>query len=278
MILIADSGSTKTDWVLAKDGVITLKITTMGLNPFYLDKRSIENEISKELMPFIDPRQVDEIYFYGAGCSSVMRNMMLEDALADNIPDKPVEINTDMLGAARAVLGNEKGIACILGTGSNSCLYDGRDIVENVPSLGFILGDEGSGSYTGKLFLRDFLMGNLPQDLNRDFVQRYEHNRETILDALHKQPMPNRFLASFSEFFMEHISDEYIIRLLSKSFRDFFDIYISRYTAYQEYKAGFTGSFAFYFGDILKSIAAEYGIEIGYIMQSPVEGLAKFHR
>jgi hypothetical protein len=278
MILVADSGSTKTDWILLPDSMSTRVFRTAGLNPYYLDKTGIRNVVEKELVPFIDPGSVTSIHFYGAGCSLVSKAMQVEEVLQDTFPEADTEVLTDLLGAARALFGRQPGIACILGTGSNSCYYDGYDIAANIPSLGYILGDEGGGAFMGKTFFRDYLLGELPEEIGKAFAENYSLNRESILDAVYNQPSPNRFLASITDFYLANIEHPYIRRLVAQSFDAFLLNQVKRYPGHERLPVSFVGSVAFYFDGILKEVAAGHRIAIVQVLKSAAEGLAEYHR
>jgi N-acetylglucosamine kinase-like BadF-type ATPase len=278
MILIADSGATKSDWILIDDkGNEQLNFQFVGLNPYYLSPAEIVTILSKELIPFIETKKIKQLYFYGAGCSSVYKCMMIEEAFEDLFKNAEITIESDLLGAARALFGKKEGIACILGTGSNSCYYDGEKIANNVASLGYFFGDEGSGAHMGKTFLKDYLLGNIPEELDIAFKKEYNYTRDNILDAVYNLAFPNRFLASFSEFFANNLSNKYIFELISNSFREFFMNQIEHYDNYAKLPISFTGSVAFYFEPILRQIAAEYGVKINKIMRTPIKSLAEFH-
>jgi len=186
-------------------------------------------------------------------------------------------VEHDLMAAARALLGREKGIASILGTGSNSCLYDGSDIVENVPSLGFFLADEGSGAYMGKLLIRDYFFGNLPEEIKKAFDEKYQATLEKVLNEVYNKPKPNRYMASFTLFLSEHIENPYIKGIVKKAFTDFFQVQVTKYTNYKTIPFSALGSIAYYFQDILKEVAGEYGIKVSRILQSPMEGLIEYH-
>jgi glucosamine kinase len=277
MILIADSGATKTDWrqVFSRQDVRSFQ--TDGFNPFFVDSRFVRKEVESELVPFIDSRHVKEVFFYGAGCSEVEQCIVVEDGLTLVFPDARIKVENDLLGAARALCGHQEGIACILGTGSNSCFYDGKRIIDNVPSLGYILGDEGSGAYIGKKLLREVLTLSAPTDIRQKFSDKFNYTRVHILKHVYNQEMPSRFLASFMRFISENISYPFIHMLVRDAFHDFFKSQVLKYQRYVEVPVYCTGSIAFYFSDILKEVAKENGIEIKKILPSPIEGLTEYH-
>jgi len=278
MILIADSGASKSDWVLIDDTGEKMNFQMVGLNPYYIDAKEIVNILSKELIPFIEIKKVNKVIFYGAGCSSVYKSMTIEEALIVLFRNAEIIIESDMLGTARALFGEKEGIACILGTGSNSCYYDGEKIVENVTSLGYFFGDEGSGAHMGKNFLKDYLLGKLPEDIDAAFRKDYNYTRDNILDAVYNLPFPNRYLASFCEFYTDHLSNKYIFELVSNSFREFFINQIEHYKKYKEVPVSFTGSVAFYYEALLRQIANEYEVEVDKILRTPINALAAYHK
>lgn len=276
MILIADSGSTKTQWALVKDGSVVKELFTKGINPFYQTEEEIRLELSTVLMPQVASEQIQAIYFYGAGCSFPEKKRIVQNALNSCLPEVPVEIESDMLGAARALFQREKGIACILGTGSNSCYYDGLVIVDNVSPLGYILGDEGSGAVLGKYLIADALKNQLPIALKEKLLEHYALSPAVILENVYKKPFPNRFLAQFTPFLVEHLEEPAIFNLVFDAFDSFFVRNVMQYEL-EEMEIGFVGSVAHFLRDPLEIVACERGITISSIVQSPMEGLVIFH-
>ena len=276
MILIADSGSTKTNWCLVEQGQIVSEIVTDGINPFYQTDMEIIALLDDQLIPKLENTDIDRIFFYGAGCSFPEKKILVSRGLVRFFGNSMIEIQSDLLGAARSLFQQEKGIACILGTGSNSCYYDGKDITQNVSPLGFILGDEGSGAVLGKLFLADCLKNQLPKELKEEFLSRYELTPEIILDAVYKKPFPNRFLAQFTHFLAEKIEEPSVFNLVYDSFDAFLVRNVMQYPL-EDMKVGCIGSVAYYFRDTLEIVASERRIEISDIIQNPMEGLVKFH-
>ncbi len=275
MILLADSGSTKTDWCLVDHGQSVLQVFTKGTNPFFQTAEEISKEIEKGLMSQLGNDDIDAVYFYGAGCAFPEKNRIVSTALAAHIA-APIEIGSDLLAAARALCGKEAGIACIMGTGSNSCFYDGNEIVDNVSPLGFILGDEGSGAVLGKLLVGDCLKNQLSPVLQAKFFKQFNITREEILDKVYKQSFPNRFLASLSPFLVQNIREPQIHQLVLNSFRAFFKRNVMQYD-YRRYKVHLVGSVAYFYQDVLREAAGELGISIGHIIQSPMKGLVNYH-
>lgn len=275
MILIADSGSTKTDWSVIQQGKLTRSIKTKGMNPYFQSEEEIGKEISEVLLPQLGNHTLEAIYFYGAGCTvdkiEVVRNVIIQHT---NVAR--VEVNTDLLAAARSVCGRKAGIACILGTGSNACFYNGENIVDNVSPLGFILGDEGSGAVLGKRLVGDLLKGMMGQELKGKFLKQYNLTPGDIIERVYRQPFPNRFLASLSSFLAENIDEPKIHQLVLSSFTDFITRNVLGYD-YHKYKVSFVGSIAYHYKDILSEAAENTGIRIDKIIQSPMEGLITYH-
>lgn len=278
MILIADSGSTKTDWRLI-DGSKKCQISTQGLNPYFLSIEDIVTILSKELLTdaAIDSTLPLDIIFYGAGCGTEPKKEIVKAALALLFPKSTIEINSDLLGAARALCGTDPGIAAILGTGANTCYYDGQKIAENRASLGYLLGDEGSGAHIGKTFIQAYLNQEMPQYLSDRFYERFKLSTADILDAVYKKPMPNRFLASFSKFIYQNLKEQYIIDLVVSCFEQFFDKHICKYPQHKELQLSCVGSVGFYYSNILRAVATKKGVAIDKIVETPIAGLTLYH-
>ncbi len=277
MILIADSGSTKTTWTLAEGSHPVKTVTTGGLNPYFHTLQSVISEIGEGLMPEMAGRDIGAIHFYGAGCSTGQNNAMIGDALESFFPLANVAVYHDILGAARALFGRGSGIACILGTGCNSCYYDGYQTMEVVDSLGYLFGDEGAGSYLGKLFLGAYLRKELPADLRTEFDEHYGFTLSDILNSLYNKPSPNRYMASFSHFLSPRREHPYVRDLVKRSFRDFFAAHIRKYTAFPPSDLGFIGSIAFVYRALLEEVAFEERVQVKRIIASPQDGLLAFH-
>ncbi len=276
MILLADSGSTKTDWVILFNKQIVRKLSTQGINPFFHNTESIysrlENEFSEE-----EKNKVREIYFYGAGCIKNTNSYVIENALNQIFKHAKVDANDDMLGATRALFGNQSGIACILGTGANSCLYANGKIIDKVPTLGYILGDEGSGAYLGRKLINHYFKRKLPAYLAQVFEKQYNPIQVQIQNAVYKEPNPNRFLASFTPFLKENSQNGYIKKFLFDSFSDFFESNIMQYSNYQAYKLGFIGSIAYHFTEILNEVAESKKLNVSFILEKPIDALILYH-
>jgi N-acetylglucosamine kinase-like BadF-type ATPase len=278
MILIADCGSTKIDWCLLNGNEKVAQIFTTGMNALLLTQQEMTERIHDELMPHIVSYKVDEIYYYGAGIISDEIKDSVRNALKANIPTATkIEVDTDLLAAARALCGREPGIACILGMGSNSCYYDGEKVVDNVSPLGYILGDEGSGAVLGKLLVGDVLKKQLPEHLCQKFLDEYNMDRTKIINAVYRQPAANRFLAQFAPFLERNIDEPAIHDLVLRSFTAFFVRNVESYDGYKQLPCNFVGSIALKEQKVLREAAAARGITIGNIMVAPMEGLIRYH-
>lgn len=277
MILIADSGSTKTDWCVVLDGTPIKRIATKGINPFFQSEEEIQQELTISLLPQLPEGTVNSVYFYGAGCTPE-KAPILRRAIADSLSVVGnIKAHSDMLAAARGLCGHEAGIACILGTGSNSCFYNGEDIVSNISPLGFILGDEGSGAVLGKLLVGDILKNQLSPAIKEAFLKQFDLTAPEIIDRVYRQPFPNRFLASLSPFIAQHLEEPAIHALVFNSFIAFLRRNVMQYD-YEKYPVHFIGSVAACYEEILQEAALETGIRIGKILQSPMEGLIQYHQ
>lgn len=279
MILLADSGSTKTDWCIADRGKAVKRITTEGTNPFFQTSDEIAGEVANTLLPGLgeEVKKISAIHFYGAGCAFPEKKRIVAEAIGRYI-QVPIEVQSDLMGAARALCGQEAGIACILGTGSNSCLYDGKEIASNVSPLGYILGDEGSGAVLGKLLVGDCLKRQLPERLTKKLMQQYRLTPALLLENVYKRPFPNRFLASLTPFLLQNIDEPAIYKLVYDSFAAFFTRNVLQYEGALETPIHFVGSIAFYYQEILKAAAEGVGMTVGRVVKTPMEGLLHYHK
>ena len=279
MLLIADGGSTKTSWCQLTDAGQRVYFNTEGYNPDFMATPAIVASLQKNLPGTLPRAEVSGIYFYGAGVSSPAKAEIVAAALRQVFPGaRQVEVTEDLLAAARALLGHGAGFAAILGTGTNSCLYDGQQITYNVDSLGYFLGDEGSGSYLGKRLLRDYLRHSLPEGL--DAALRTEYglgSRNDILDRLYNEPLPNRFLASFAKFAYDHNNVSYCRQIVLEGFEAFFQNLVLHYPDYQRYTFNCIGSVGYNFRDALTEVAQRHGMAVGKILRSPIDDLVSFH-
>lgn len=277
MILLADSGSTKTDWGLVENGKLLKRLRTSGMNPFQMSEEAITEEIKTHLVPELPGTVLDEVHFYGAGCTKE-KQPIVERALRANLTiNGECEVASDMLGAARGICGHKPGIACILGTGSNSCSYDGKNLVKNVSPLGFILGDEGSGAVLGKLLVGDVLKNQMPEAITKRFFEKYKLTSAEIIDRVYRQPKPNTFLASFVPFLEENIDEPKIYNLVKDSFRSFLRRNVMQYDGWQTLPIGFNGSIAKIYKKPLLEALEEEGMHLGRIIQAPMEAMVEYH-
>lgn len=277
MIIIADSGSTKTDWCLGRTKADSRIVRTEGINPFHQTSDEISRLIASSLMPHTgSASRITNIFFYGAGCTPEKCGSV-KDTLSAHFPQADIRVDSDLLGAARALCGTKAGIACILGTGSNSCTYDGEKITDHIPPLGYILGDEGSGAALGKRFVGDCLKRQLPNDLCQSFLKEYQLTTALVQEKVYRQPLANRFLASLTPFLHTHRHRPEIHALLIGCFSDFFRRNVMSYRAYPDLPIHFTGSIAFHFEEEVKEAATSLGISVGRTLKSPMEGLKEYH-
>ena len=279
MLLIADSGSTKTDWrLVTADGKATA-IQTDGVNPYYQTTEQIADTLTTQLVPQLGGATVSDVFFYGTGCTGPTVNYVVSDALRMVLPGlQTVAVNSDMLGAARGAMGHARGIVCILGTGANACCYDGSQITRGIQSLGFWLGDEGSGGYLGKTLVRDFFQQRLPTDLHDAFQAQYALDRPTLLENAYQKPYPNRYFAAFTPFLSENITHPHIVGLVTDAFTLFLTTYVKRFPEANEWPVHFVGSIAYYFAGPLHQAVAQTGLIMGDIVKAPAERLVRFHQ
>lgn len=276
-ILIADSGSTKTEWCLL-EGNKKKKIVTQGLSPYFFNTEQIREILAKELYPKLKNSTPDEVFFYGTGCSNPANADIVKKAIKPFYPKAKIKVDHDLSGAAKALCGNEKGIACILGTGSNSCFYNGKKIVKNSPGLGFVLGDEGSGAYLGKKVIQYYLYNTFDEDLMERFKAKYQTSSSEILEAVYKKPLPNRYLAGFAIFLAENRGHFMIENIIEDGFNDFFFNHVYKYRESWSLPINFIGSIAHGFRDVLKDLCDSYELQLGTVLQNPMQGLITYHQ
>ncbi len=274
--LIADNGATKCEWCLVNNGK-KKTINTIGISPYFLNQSQIIALFQKELVPKLKDITIDEVHYYGTGLSNPINVKIIKSSLKKIFPSASIEANTDLLAAARALCGNEKGIACILGTGSNSCFYNGKRIMKNSPGIGYILGDEGSGAYLGKKVIQYYLYNTFDEDLRSRFDARFTTNNVEILENVYKQPLANRYLASFAIFLAENRGHYMIENIIEDGLNEFFFTHLYKYRESWLYPIHFIGSVAFGFKDVLKDLCNTYELELGNIFQKPMNGLITYH-
>ncbi len=275
-VLIADSGSTKCEWLLLEAGK-KKKIFTTGISPYFLNAEQITALLKKELLPKIKNAIIDEIFFYGTGLKDNANKRFIHTVLKKVFPTAQIEVQTDLLGAARALSQTEKGICCILGTGSNSCYYNGKKILKNSPGLGYVLGDEGSGAYLGRKVIQYFLYNTFDEELALAFSKTYNTTADEILMHVYKQPQPNRYLAAFAIFLAENRGHYMIENIIEDGLNDFFFTHLIKYRESWLYPIHFTGSIAYGFKDVLNNLCHSYEMDAGIILKQPMDGLIKYH-
>ena len=275
MKLIAESGSTRTEWALVEDNHLVQRVFTEGLNPFFQTRREISRSVRLGLPESFFKKKLDQVYYYGAGCSSYEKKNILGASLVAQFKT-PIQVESDLLAETRGLFKCESGIACILGTGSNSCFYDGKIVVKNVKAAGYILGDEGSGAVLGKLFLADLLKGLAPKELASEFHEKFRISANDVMESVYNLPFPNRFLGTIAYFLGDYMDNEYVNNLLTNNLRSFFNRSVCQYD-YMNYPIRFVGSLAYAYSDTLRKVAREFGVEIDVIEETPMNGLIEFH-
>ncbi|MES3018351.1 MAG: N-acetylglucosamine kinase [Bacteroidota bacterium] len=276
MLLVADSGSTKADWILTRPDKQTVHFRTKGINPFFLSEKDITQvfQNATEIQEYVD--QVKEIYFFGAGCSSPDRREIISNALSKVFKNAFVSVDIDIIASIYATCGASEGICCILGTGSNISYFDGTRIHESKHGLGYILGDEGSGTFFGRKLLTAFLYGTMPEELSRSFREKFNVDKESVIKRIYQQPSPNSFLASFAPFMSDKAEHPFIQELLRSGFEEFVETNIKSYPDFRRQVCHFVGSIAFHFKDILTQVCEEKGVRVGKILKHPIEELSNF--
>ena len=278
MILIADGGSTKTNWCLVTDDQKKVYFNTEGYNPYFVSQEYIIQSLSESLPVDLEKDKITEVNYYGAGCSTAEKRKHVQDAMQVVFPTAKVNIGHDLMAAARAVLGNQPGFAAILGTGTNTCLYDGKDIIQNIDSGAYILGDEGSGCYIGKKLLVDYLRGYMPEAVRQNFWDTYHLTPDEVNEEVYTKPLASRFCAQFAKFVYDNNAHiEYTRNLVKTSFEDFFRNLVTHYPNYQSHTFNCIGSVGYNFRNVLEEVANENGMTVGNIIRSPIDNLVKYH-
>ena len=277
MIVIADSGSTNTSWIISDNTSVIHSIKTEGLNPNFTSEDYISSLLKEKILPLTTSSEKMEIYFYGSGCSGTYLCDKTRKAIRKIFNKAYIEVNSDLLGAARALLGKDKGIASILGTGSNSCLYDGEKIIANIPPLGFILGDEGGGAYLGKRLLADYLKGIMPADVSELFGSKYHAHKDLVIEKVYRGEFPNKYIASFVVFLKDNIHKLYCSQLVEDAFSNFINRNIRYYEGYDKLTISFTGSIAWHFNDMLRKVMNSYNLKLGEVIKEPAKRIMEFH-
>jgi len=278
MIIIADGGSTKTNWCLITDEGKKVYFNTEGYNPYFSSVAYITQSLKENLPADLELEKITEVNYYGAGCSVADKKKIVEEAMEAVFTSAKVNIGHDLLAAARAVLGVNEGFAAILGTGTNTCIYDGKDIVHNIDSLAYILGDEGSGCYIGKKLLGDYVRGYMPEVVRELFWETYKLTPDDVIDNVYTKPLANRFCAGFSKFVYDNnVHIEYSRNLVKSSFEDFFRNLVTHYPNYKNYTFNCIGSVGYNFRNVLEEVVLENGMVMGNIIRSPIDNLVKYH-
>lgn len=276
-ILIADSGATKCEWCVVEKGKLKKTLFTLGISPYFLNGQQVEELVRRDLYPEISRYKIDAIFYYGTGCKNPANQKMILKALKRVFPDIEITVNHDLMGAARAVCLQEKGIACILGTGSNSCYFNGKRIMKNSPGLGYVLGDEGSGAFLGKKVIQYYMYNTFDEELRYRFEEKYKLSDMDILDKVYTQPLPNRFLAGFTLFLAENRGHFMVENIIEDGLNDFFFQHLCKYSESWKYPVHFVGGVAFGFRDVITQLCDSYELEQGTILQHPMEGLIRYH-
>jgi len=276
-ILIADSGATKCEWCLVGANKRTRVIFTQGISPYFLNGAQVESIIRNELLPELKKPTISAIYYYGTGCANPDNARLVKKAISRVFKDSKISVTHDLLAAARALCGKNKGIACILGTGSNSCYYDGKKMVKNSPGLGYVLGDEGSGAYLGKKVLQYYLYNTFDEDLRYKFELKYTLTTVEVLENIYKKPFPNRYLASFALFLAENRGHYMIENIIEDGLNDFFFTHLCKYGESWKYPINFVGGVSYGFRDVIIELCRTYEFELGKILKNPMEGLIDYH-
>lgn len=278
-ILLADAGSTKVEWALiSQAGEIENTIVVSGLNALLAEQDEEKRAFISVAQNFQGDQRIEEIHYYGAGCATQSICSKMETALSDVWSDAECHVHSDLVGAARSLFGNRKGIACILGTGSNSCLYDGSGIISQIPSLGYILGDEGSGAALGRRLIGDAFKEQLPQNVKEAFLEEFHLTLEEILNRVYKSPSPNSFLASFVPFLKKNLWNPYVYSLVLRELTRFVRRNVAMYPGAHSLEVSFTGSIAFHFDRILREAASSLGYCVSTVTESPMPGLINYHK
>lgn len=275
--LIADSGATKTEWRLVGKGSFK-SFFTVGLSPYHMDRIQIRETLLKAFPQSLLNKEIVSIHYYGTGCKTKANANIVKKALEDLFPDAAVHVTHDLMGAAIATCGNKPGIACILGTGSNSCAFNGKKILLNSPGLGYILGDEGSGAYLGRKVVQHFLYGTFDAPLMKSFKDHFKTDKNEILQKVYKEPFANRYLASFTMFLSMHRGHFIIENIIEDGLRDFFEQHLGSYPQRFTFPIHFVGSIAFYFKDKIAELCHDFGFKLGVVIKQPMDGLVAYHK
>lgn len=276
MKVIADSSSTRTEWVIVNDDVIVEHAFTSGMNPYFQTRRELSHAIRLELPESFFRHRWSHVYFYGAGCANQEKRKQMESSLVAQFRS-PVTVESDLLGAARGLWVRQAGLACIIGTGSNSCMYNGKEITKNIPPLGYILGDEGSSAYLGKIFLADVLKDLAPKELSRDFFEKHNVTHNMLMNEVYTGAMPSRSLARYGLFLADYLNKDYVYGIVYNGFRLFFERNVCAYD-YKSTSVGVVGSTAMKFQKVLEDVASDFGASLSKVIPASMPGLIQYHR
>ncbi|MBO7618812.1 MAG: hypothetical protein J6T22_16645 [Bacteroidales bacterium] len=274
MWLIIDAGSTKMEWMLMEGNAVVRRFTTEGFNPNYSDRQCLVETCRGASLQ----NKIQSIHYYGTGCGNEQNCQLIKDVFLQRFPDAEIHVTHDLMAACHAVLGHEKGIACILGTGSNSCLYDGENILEKAVSLGYLVGDEGSGMHIGREVVRAYFYGFMPEDLRFQFDAEYHLELKDFIHRLYHEGQPSKYLATFAKYAGENQAHPYMHGLVKSCFKAFIEAFILCYENCKSLKISFIGSVAFHFKNLLEESLNEFGLTMGEVMQAPAEGLIKYYQ
>lgn len=277
MLLIADSGSTKTDWCYIDKNSHRFYFQSKGMNPYNISQENLQTEIEMDVLPNLHTTEIKEMVFYGSGCSTWQKKTQMVNTFSQYLPHTEIHIEDDLLGAARATCGRKSGVAAILGTGSNSCLYDGEKITENLPSLGYVLCDEGAGTNIGKLVLRNYLRGQMPEEIEKEFADENPGEEADFLNRLYKGEVPNYYLASFAKFAIQRQNKKYLKVLIEEAFNNFFLMQVTQYTNYSSMPINVVGSVGYYAKDVFIEVAKKYDMKVNKVIKAPLEELIQYH-
>ena len=274
MRLIIDAGSTKMEWILMEDEAVRDRFTTVGFNPNYSDRQDLVETCRGASLP----NEIQSVYYYGTGCGNEPNCQIIKEVFQHRFPHAEIHVTHDLMAVCHAVLGHEKGIACILGTGSNACVYEGHAITEKAVSLGYLVGDEGSGMHIGREVMRAYFYGFMPEELRRQFDATYHLELKDFIQQLYHEEQPSKYLASFAKFAGEHIDNPFIHDLVKGCFKAFVEAFVLRFEGCKAMKVCFVGSVAYHFQEILGECLSDYGLTLGEVMQAPAEGLIRYHQ
>lgn len=275
MILVADSGSSKTDWMAYSPEQI-FSFSTQGINPYFANAQDIVRILSKNKEISAIANEIKEVYFFGAGCLNPDKHEIVSNGLSSFFKNAFISVDHDLMGSAYATCGDKKGLACILGTGSNIAYYDGETVYTGKHGLGYILGDEGSGTYFGKKMLISFLHKIMPADLREKFSETFEVTKDIVVENVYQKPFPNSYLATFSRFMIHHRQHPFIQKTIKEGFQEFIDTNVKDYKNYRSLECNFVGSISYYYQDELRAVFAENNLKIGKILQKPIEGIFEY--